>query len=67
MHLLGWVMIGLYVYLVAIIHRRFQDKVSAGDMAGAGGQLAKIRRIVGINLALGLIVTAIAAFGRLWG
>jgi uncharacterized membrane protein len=66
MHILGWVMIGLYVYLFAVIHRRFQDKVTSGDMAAAGGQLAQIRRIVGINLALGIIVTAVAAFGRLW-
>jgi uncharacterized membrane protein len=59
-------MIGLFVYLFAVTHRHFQDKVTAGDIAAAGDQLAQIRRIVGINLALGLIVSAVAAFGRLW-
>ncbi|MCH8239505.1 MAG: CopD family protein [Proteobacteria bacterium] len=66
MQILGWVMIGLFVYLFAVTHRRFQDKVAAGDIAAAGVQLAQIRRLVGTNLALGLIVSAIAAFGRLW-
>lgn len=66
MQILGWVMIGLFVYLVAVPHRRFQEKVTAGDIAAAGDQLTQIRRIVGTNLALGLIVSAVAAFGRLW-
>lgn len=66
MQILGWVMIGLFIYLFAVTHRRFQDKVTTGDIAAAGDQLAQIRRIVGTNLALGLIVSAVAAFGRLW-
>ena len=36
MQILGWVMIGLFVYLFAVTHRRFQDKVTAGDIAGCG-------------------------------
>ncbi len=64
MQVLGWVMIGLFVYLFAVTHRRFQGKVTAGDLAAAGNQLAQIRLIVGTNLALGLIVSAVAAFGQ---
>lgn len=66
MHVLGLVMIGLYVFLFFVPYRRFQAAVAAGDFAQAAPQLAVIRRIVGTNLALGLIVSAIAAFGRLW-
>lgn len=66
MHIVGWVMIGLFVYLFSVPHRRFQENVAAGDIPAAVNQLAQIRRIVGINLAFGLILTVIAAFGRLW-
>ena len=66
MHVLGLVMIGLFVFLFVVPYRRFQAAVAAGDFAAAAPQLAIIRRIVGTNLALGLFVAAVAAAGRLW-
>jgi len=66
MHVLGLVMIGLFVFLFVVPYKRFQAAVAAGDFAAAAPQLAIIRRIVGTNLALGLITAAVAAFGRLW-
>lgn len=66
MHVLGLVMIGLFVFLFVVPYRRFQAAVAAGDFPAAAPQLAIIRRIVGTNLALGLFVAAVAAFGRLW-
>ncbi|MBI2979104.1 MAG: CopD family protein [Rhodospirillales bacterium] len=66
MHVLGLVMIGLFVFLYVFPYRRFQVAVAASDFPTAAPQLAVIRRIVGTNLALGLFVAAVAAFGRLW-
>lgn len=66
MHVLGLVMIGLFVFLYVVPYRRFQAAVAAGDFPTAAPQLTVIRRIVGTNLALGLFVAAVAAFGRLW-
>lgn len=66
MHVLGLVMIGLFVFLFVVPYKRFQAAVAAGDLTAAASQLAIIRRIVGTNLALGLFIAAVAAFGRLW-
>lgn len=66
MQALGLVMIFLYVYLFGGPYTRFQKAVAAADWPAAGGQLNTIRRIVGTNLVLGLIVSAVGASGRFW-
>ena len=67
MHLLGLVMIGLFVLLYVLPFRRFRVAVAAGEWPVAAGHLNGIRRIVGTNMVLGLITTAIGASGRFWG
>ena len=64
MQLLGWVMILLYLHLFFAPFRRMQRAVAAGDWPSGGAQLAQIRRIVGINLVLGLLVVLVASAGR---
>jgi uncharacterized membrane protein len=44
----------------------FRKAVAAEDWTAAGGCLNTIRRIVAINLVIGLVTTAIGASGRLW-
>lgn len=66
MHGLGWVMFLLFAHLYFAPWKRFRTAVDGGDLQAAGPALAGIRRIVAINLALGLIVVAIAASGRYW-
>jgi len=61
---LGWLMILLYLHLYFAPFRRLKDAVIIENWPEAGKQLNQIRRIVGINLSLGLIVTAVAAGGR---
>lgn len=61
---LGWLMILLYLHMYFACFRRMQRAVAAGDWPTAGKQLAQIRRIVGINLLLGLLVVVIASAGR---
>jgi len=63
---LGWIMFLLYGHLYFASWSRFRRAVDAGDMPAAAPALAGIRRIVAINLALGLIVAAVGASGRYW-
>jgi len=67
MHVMGWVMIGLFVLLYFYPYRLFRAAVSAQDWPVAARHLNMIRQIVGINLVFGLIVIVIATAGRFWG
>jgi uncharacterized membrane protein len=64
MQLLGWIMILLYLHLFFAPFQRMKRAVAAADWPAGGAQLAQIRRIVGINLVLGLLVVLIAGGGR---
>ncbi len=63
---LGWVMILLYAWLFHGPWLKFKRAVDAQDWATAGAQLNTIRRIIAINLPLGLIVVFIGGTGRYW-
>ncbi len=67
MHLSGWVMIVLFVYLYVIPYGRFRSHVTAEDWPAAAAQLNTIRRIVGTNTVLGLLTVALGVSGRFWG
>ncbi|MFN2360050.1 MAG: CopD family protein [Marinobacter sp.] len=61
---LGIVMILLYFHVYFAPFRRLTQAVANQDSQEGGRQVAQIRRLVGINLILGLIVVAIGAGGR---
>jgi uncharacterized membrane protein len=67
MQALGLVMMALFGHLYFVPWRRLQRALEQGDGAAAAGQLSQIRRIVLINLSLGLITAVIGASGRIWG
>ena len=67
MQALGLVMMALFAHLYFAPWRRLQRALDGGDGAAAAGQLGQIRRIVLINLMLGLITAVIGASGRFWG
>ena len=67
MHITGWVMIALFLYLYVAPYRRFREFVAASEWSAAAGQLNIIRRIVGTNTVLGVLTVAIGASGRFWG
>jgi len=46
---------------------RFRGAVDRGDFPAAAAQLDQIRRIVGFNLVLGLLVVVVGTTGRYWG
>ncbi|GGO82227.1 hypothetical protein GCM10011348_23120 [Marinobacterium nitratireducens] len=61
----GYLMMALFAHLYFAPFRRLQQAVDGADWPGAGQQLNQIRRIVGINLVLGLLTVANAVGGRL--
>lgn len=63
---LGIVMMLIFAHVYFAPWRRFKAAVDAGDRESGAKQIEQIRRFVAINLALGLIVVAIAASGRYW-
>ena len=61
---MGTLMILLYMHVFFGPYRRLKQALTANDLPEAGRKLAQIRIIIGINLALGLLVTVIASAGR---
>jgi uncharacterized membrane protein len=66
MQVTGILMMLLFLHLYFAPWRRFSGAVEAGTWPAAGAQLNQIRRIVAINLVLGLITVTIGASGRFW-
>jgi uncharacterized membrane protein len=64
---IGWVMIALFVWLFHRPWPAFRRAVEAEDWPSAGASLDRIRRIIAVNLPLGLLVVVIGASGRYWG
>lgn len=62
----GILMMLLFLHLYFAPWRRFQRALDGGDAPGAGRNLDQIRRIVAINLVLGLVTAAVGASGRYW-
>jgi uncharacterized membrane protein len=66
MQVTGLTMAALYVYLYFGPWRAFRHAMAAADLPAAAAAQAGIRRIVTINLVLGLFTTAVGATGGLW-
>jgi uncharacterized membrane protein len=62
----GILMMLLYFHLFFAPWRRFRTAVEAADWPEAGRQLDGIRRLVAINLVLGLFTVLVGATGRYW-
>jgi uncharacterized membrane protein len=62
----GILMMLLYFHLYFAPWRRFRAAVDGGAWPEAGRQLDRIRRLVAINLALGLLTVLVGATGRYW-
>lgn len=61
---LGLAMIAIYGHVRFAAYPRVQRAVQAGDLAAAAAGLPLIRRLVNVNLALGVLVFAVAVVGR---
>jgi len=66
MHLLGWVMTLLFVYLYYKLYPAFRDAVQHENWPDAGAAMNRIRQIVLVNLILGIVLLiAVSSLQRL--
>jgi uncharacterized membrane protein len=66
MQVIGLVMIALFLHLFFVPWRGFSDAVEGKHFPEAAERLSQIRRIVAVNLALGLLTIVVGASGRFW-
>jgi len=63
---LGIIMMLAFFHIYFAPYRRFRAAIAREDWSEGARQLAQIRAIVAINLALGLITVAIGGSGKSW-
>lgn len=66
MHGLGWIMMLIFAHVFFAPKRRLTQAVFDHRWPDAANHLAQIRKLVGLNLILGLTVVVIAGGGRFW-
>lgn len=60
---LGFLMMLLFAHVYFSPFKRLKRAVAAQDWPAGGAALAQLRRLIGINLSLGLITVAVAVLG----
>lgn len=60
----GTLMILLFLHVFWAPYRALRRAVTEGDLKEGGRRLGQIRRLIGINLILGILVVVIASGGR---
>jgi uncharacterized membrane protein len=66
MQAIGWVMIALFFWPFYGPWLAFRRAVDTENWPNAAASLDRIRRIISLNLPLGLVVVVIGASGRFW-
>ena len=61
---LGLVMTGVFIFLYFWLYAPFNISVSRQEWKTAGDILARIRKLVALNLVLGILTFAVAIIGR---
>jgi uncharacterized membrane protein len=64
MHGAGIIMVMIYLHVFFSPYRRLKQAVIIQDYPLAGAQLNQIRKLVGINILIGLLVIIVASAGR---
>jgi uncharacterized membrane protein len=64
MHLTALIMAGIFVALFTGPWKEFRAARATGDSATAARAMDRVRQLVSMNLALGLLTVAVAAWGR---
>jgi uncharacterized membrane protein len=62
---IGVVMMAIFAHVFFAPYRRLTRAVQAKDWPAGGAALGQIRKLVGLNLILGLVTVAVAILGRL--
>jgi uncharacterized membrane protein len=63
---IGTIMVLVFLYLFFAPWHRFAGAVDSGHLLEAAKHLGQIRKMVAVNLALGLITIVVGASGRFW-
>ena len=66
MHGAGIVMVLIYLHVFFAPYRRLRHAVVVQDYAEGARRLAQIRKLIALNLSIGLVVIIIASGGRYW-
>ena len=64
---ISWIMTALFLFLFFGPYPPFRKAVVAADWPQAAVHLPLIRRLIAVNLVLGIITVALGAGGRYWG
>lgn len=64
MQAVGIVMILIFLHVYFAPYQRLRKAVLAGNFTAAGKQLATIRKLIGLNLILGLVLIVVSSSGR---
>jgi len=67
MLVLGVAMMLIYAHVFFAPYKKLKQAVGRQDWKAGGAALAQIRRLIGINLTLGLVTTAVVFVGRALG
>ncbi len=67
MHILGWVMIVLFIFVYFVPYKKFKISVAGEAWPDAAIHLGVIRRTVATNMILGIVNITIGVSGRFWG
>ena len=66
MFVLGLTMIAIYGHVYFAQYRKLSRLVDNQSWKDAGEMLGKIRRLVGVNLTLGILTVCVAVLGTTW-
>ncbi|ALG66551.1 CopD family protein [Beggiatoa leptomitoformis] len=64
MLLTGLIMMTIFIHLFFISYRHLQDAVAMQNWQIGATRLGQIRRLIGINLVLGLVTIVVATLGK---
>ncbi len=67
MTLLGTLMALIFLFIYMVPYRRMKAALQAAELPKAGAAMAVIRRLIGANLLLGLLVAVVAVAGKYGG
>lgn len=65
MMLIGFIMMGVFAHVYFAPYKRLARYVAAAEWKAAGEQLAQIRKMIALNLGLGLLTIVAATAGHL--
>lgn len=63
---LGLLMIAIYAHVFFACYKAFRKEVASQNWKEAAALLGKIRKLVGLNLTLGILTVGVALIGMLW-